>query len=77
MLLLPHVYKNAVSAGEGFRRRRRGEDADDADDEAAAPRGAKKGPNAWQSHVRDFAKQHKLTYWQAIKDPQCSASYRK
>ena len=39
--------------------------------------GAKKGPNAWQSHVRGFAKQHKLTYWQAIKDPQCSASYRK
>ena len=76
MLLLPHVYKNAVSGGEVFRRRR-GEDADDADDEAAAPRGAKKGPNAWQTHVRGFAKQHKLTYWQAIKDPQYSASYRK
>ena len=77
MLLLPHVYKNAVPIGEGFRRRRRDDDAEDADDEAAAPRGAKKGPNAWQTHVRDYAKQHKLTYWGAIKDPQCSASYRK
>ena len=73
MLLLPHVYKNAVSGGEVFRRRR-GEEADDADDEAAAPR---KGGNAWQTHIRQFAKQHKLTYWQAIKDPQCSASYRR
>jgi hypothetical protein len=39
-------------------------------------KGANKG-NPWMNHVRDFAKKHDLTYWEAMKNPRCKTSYRR
>ena len=33
--------------------------------------------NPWISHVKDFAHQHRLKYGDALKHPQCKASYHK
>lgn len=33
--------------------------------------------NPWVAHVKRFAKDHKLNYSQALKDPRCKASYKK
>ena len=38
--------------------------------------GTKKN-NAWTSHIKAFAKQHHLTYWEAIKHPKCKETYKK
>jgi hypothetical protein len=32
-------------------------------------------PNAWITHVKQFASQHKMKYGDALKHPQCKASY--
>ena len=39
-------------------------------------KGINKG-NPWMNHVRDFAKKHDLTYWEAMKNPRCKTSYRR
>ena len=31
--------------------------------------------NPWIQHVKSFAKQHGITYWKALKSPQCKSSY--
>jgi hypothetical protein len=36
-----------------------------------------KTSNPWMNHVRQFAKEHHLTYWEAIKNPRCKSSYRR
>ena len=28
-------------------------------------------------HIRQFAKQHNLTYWEAVKSPKCKTTYGK
>ena len=33
--------------------------------------------NPWMNHVRNFAKEHNLTYWEAMKNPRCKNSYRR
>ena len=33
--------------------------------------------NAWINHIKAFAKQHNLTYWEAIKHPKCKETYKK
>jgi len=33
--------------------------------------------NAWINHIKAFAKQHHLTYWEAIKHPKCKETYKK
>ena len=32
--------------------------------------------NPWIQHVKSFAKQHGITYWKALKSPQCKSSYK-
>ena len=32
--------------------------------------------NSWVNHVREFAKQHNLTYMCAASTPECSKSYK-
>ena len=39
-------------------------------------KGINKG-NPWMNHVRNFAKEHNLTYWEAMKNPRCKTSYRR
>ena len=34
-----------------------------------------KPSNPWIQHVKSFAKQHGITYWKALKSPQCKSSY--
>jgi len=34
-------------------------------------------PNAWTTHVREFAKKNNMTYMCALSTPECSASYKK
>jgi hypothetical protein len=36
-----------------------------------------KGGNPWTAHVKDFAKKHKMSYWAALKQSDCRASYKK
>ena len=38
--------------------------------------GIKKCGNPWMTHVRQFAKQHRMTYWEALKSPKCKSTYR-
>jgi hypothetical protein len=33
-------------------------------------------PNAWISHIRNYAKENNIKYSDALKDPGCSASYK-
>jgi hypothetical protein len=33
-------------------------------------------PNAWVNHVKQYAKDHNLKYGDALKDAECSASYK-
>ena len=35
-----------------------------------------KTSNPWIQHVKSFAKQHGITYWKALKSPQCKSSYK-
>ena len=35
-----------------------------------------KSSNPWIQHVKSFAKQHGITYWKALKSPQCKSSYK-
>ena len=35
-----------------------------------------KTSNPWIQHVKAFAKQHGITYWKALKSPQCKSSYK-
>ena len=35
------------------------------------------GTNPWLTHTKLYAKQHRISYWDAIKDPNCKKTYRK
>ena len=39
-------------------------------------RGAKSSSNPWIQHVKDFAEDKGITYWEALKSPECKASYK-
>lgn len=34
-------------------------------------------PNAWVNHVKEYASKNNLKYFDALKDPECKASYMK
>jgi len=40
-------------------------------------RGHSASSNPWIQHVKDFAKEKGITYWEALKSPQCKSSYQK
>ena len=44
---------------------------------AGAVSGGAKKTSPWISHVKAFAKHHKMNYSEALKHPQCKASYKK
>ena len=33
--------------------------------------------NPWITHVKAYAKKHKMSYTMAMKDPKCKSSYKK
>ena len=33
--------------------------------------------NNWINHIKMFAKQHNMTYWEALKNPKCKETYKK
>lgn len=39
--------------------------------------GIKTKTNKWIDHVKKYAKKHKITYFQALKEPKCKLSYKK
>jgi hypothetical protein len=39
--------------------------------------GAKRAPSKWVMHCKAFAKEHKMKYGEAMKSPECKASYKK
>jgi hypothetical protein len=45
-------------------------------DTGAGVSGGKKKTSPWIAHVKAFAKQHKMKYNEALKDPKCRASYK-
>ena len=48
-----------------------------SDDETEETPVKAKGGNPWCEHVKQYAKQHKMSYWAALKDKNCAASYKK
>jgi len=60
------------------RRRRRNSEDEEAENAAPAVQGSGVGRgNAWINHIKAFAKANNISYWEALKSPQCKMSYRK
>lgn len=61
------------------RRRRRVESSQSNQENVRPPQQTGRGVtgNPWIRHVKDFAKKHNITYWEALKNPATKKAYKK